>query len=357
MKKLTLDDLEHLQVGSAILGSGGGGDSSYAFLMTKYLMERDGPINIISVEELKEEDLIVPLSMMGAPLINMERVLSGRELDILLHTLENTLQRKPTVLMAAEIGGANAFTPFLIAAKWGLPVLDADMIGRAFPELQMSSCYLKNLKATPAVMADCLGNTVVIETVDAKTLENIARSITVAMGSSSAVAFYCMQTAEAREAVVPGTLSQALNLGKAIVEARLEGRDPILSCIETSGATLLGRGTLTDINQTIKGGFVQGSVTILSGDETIQVLYQNEYLLAKNGATLLASTPDLLVLMEENSGTPLTSESLRYGLHVALLAIPAPDIWQTEEGLKLVGPRVFGYDMDYKPISQLTCKG
>src|ERR1700722_12392311 len=196
MRQLTGDDLEHLSLGSSVLGSGGGGDPSYSLLMTKYLIEKYGPINIISIEELQEDDFVVPLSMMGAPLINMERVLSGRELDILLQTIEKTVQRKPTVLMASEIGGANAFTPFLIAAKWGLPVLDADMIGRAFPELQMSSCYLKNLKSTPAVMADCLGNTVVIQASNAETLEKIARSVTMAMGSSSAVGFYFMEKSE-----------------------------------------------------------------------------------------------------------------------------------------------------------------
>ena len=351
MKQLTVDDLENLSIGSAILGSGGGGDPSYALLMAKYFIEKYGPINIISIEELKEDDFVIPLSIMGAPLINMERVLSGRELDALLHTIEKTLHRKPTVLMAAEMGGANAFTPLLIAAKWGLPVLDADMIGRAFPELQMSSCYLKKLQATPAVMADCLGNTVVIETGDAKTLEKMARAMTVAMGSSSAVGFYFMDKSQAQRSVVCGTLSQALKLGQAISMARIEGKDPILSCIETSGATRLGRGTLIDIDQTIKDGFLQGSVTILNNQEKIHLFYQNEYLLAKNKETILASTPDLLVLMEENSGTPLTSEALRYGLQVALMAIPSPTIWQTPEGLELVGPRAFGYDMDYQSVT------
>ncbi len=147
MKQLSIDDLEDLKLGSAILGSGGGGDPSYAILMAKYLMEKYGPLRTITVNELKEDDLVVPLSIMGAPLINMERLLSGNELDILLKRIEERLQRKPTVLMAAEIGGANAFTPLLAAAKSGLPILDADMIGRAFPELQMSSCYLKNSKA------------------------------------------------------------------------------------------------------------------------------------------------------------------------------------------------------------------
>jgi len=354
MKQLTVDDLENLSLGSAILGSGGGGDPSYAILMAKYLIEKYGPIRIVSVDELKENDLIVPLSMMGAPLINMERLLSGNELNILLQTIEEKLQRQPTVLMAAEIGGANAFTPLLAAAKTGLPILDADMIGRAFPELQMSSCFLKNLKSTPAVMVDCLGNRVIIETSSAETLEKIARSVTVAMGSSSAVGFYLMNGKEVPGSAVTGTLSQALRLGEAITAARNVGKDPIQALIDISDGVTIGKGTLIDIDQEVKDGFLQGSATILTHNEKIRLFYQNEYLLAKNDSEILASTPDLLVLLDENSGTPLTSEMLRYGLQVTLIALPAPEIWQSIEGLELVGPRVFGYDIDYQPVSQTT---
>lgn len=351
MKQLTINDLENLSLGSAVLGSGGGGDPAYALLMAKYLIEKHGPIKVITVDELKADDLIVPLSMMGAPLINMERLLSGNELDILLQIIEERLLVRPTVLMAAEIGGANAFTPLLAAAKSGLPILDADMIGRAFPELQMSSCYLKNLKSTPAVMVDCLGNNVIIETASAGTLEKIARSVTVAMGSSCAVGFYLMHGPEVPGAVVTGTLSQAMRLGKSITTAREEGIDPIQSLTRASNATIIGKGTLIDIDQTVKDGFLQGTATILNEEEKIKFFYQNEYLLAKNGSKILASTPDILVLLEENSGTPLTSETLRYGLQVNLLALSAPKIWQTREGLELVGPRVFGYNIDYQPIS------
>lgn len=242
MKQLTTDDLDILSTGSAILGSGGGGDPSYAALMTRYLIEKNGPIKIITLDELNDDDLVVPLSLMGAPLINTERLPSGNELTILLQTIEEKLGRKPTVLMAAEIGGANAFTPLLAAAALNLPVLDADMIGRAFPELQMSTCFLKNLASTPAVMVDCLGNRVIIETSDAKTLERIARSVTVSMGSSSAVGFYLMKGSEVLGSVIEGTLSQALRLGNVIAQSIKSGKDPIENLIESSNGKEFGKG-------------------------------------------------------------------------------------------------------------------
>jgi DUF917 family protein len=350
MRQFTADDLESLSLGSAVLGSGGGGDTTYAQMMVKHQLEQYGPINVISVDELKTEDLVVPISLMGAPLITSERIINGQELENLIETIDKRLNLKTTVLMGAEIGGANAFTPLLIAAKLGLPVLDADMIGRAFPELQMSSCYLQNLKATPAVVADCLGNTTMIETSDAQTLEKIARSITVAMGSSSAVGFYFMNGLQAKQAVIPDTFSLAINIGSEIKKAVEQGLDPTEVMHHKFKAVILGRGTLIDIDQSIQGGFLTGSVTILSDFGKIKLFYQNEYLLACKNKRPLASTPDLLVIMEEISGTPISSETLRYGLQVALIAIPAHSIWQTSQGLSLVGPRIFGYNIDYKPI-------
>ena len=42
--------------------------------------------------------------------------------------------------MPVETGGINSFAPLIAGAKVGLPVMDADGMGKAFPELQV--CYL-----------------------------------------------------------------------------------------------------------------------------------------------------------------------------------------------------------------------
>ena len=39
--------------------------------------------------------------------------------------------------MSCEIGGGNGLEPLAIGARMGLPVVDADFMGRAFPELQV----------------------------------------------------------------------------------------------------------------------------------------------------------------------------------------------------------------------------
>ena len=51
----------------------------------------------------------------------------------LLDHLERLTGRKVAALMSAEIGGSNGLLPISWAARIGLPVVDADGMGRAFP--------------------------------------------------------------------------------------------------------------------------------------------------------------------------------------------------------------------------------
>jgi DUF917 family protein len=320
--------------------------------MAKHQLEIRKECYLIGVEELQDDDLVVPLAFMGAPLVGIEKIPSGREFIILIQLLEKALGKKATVLMPAEIGGGNAFTPITAACQLGLPVLDADTLGRAFPELQMSVCNLNQISVSPAFFSDSMDNVVMIQAKESSSLESLARSLTIAMGSCSALAMYLMSGTQAKSCVIPGTISQGIAIGKALAEAKERQENPIHAVLETSGGKLLGRGKIMDIQQSVTGGFLKGSVKIQNEQESFLVEYQNEYLAVKKGEKFIATTPDILMLLERDTATPITSESLRYGLNIDLIAIPSPVIWQSTEGLRLVGPRYFGYNVDYYPCNR-----
>lgn len=246
--------------------------------------------------------------------------------------------------MPAEIGGANSLCPFLFAAKLGLPILDADTIGRAFPEMQMSSCNLFKVPANPAFIADSMGNALILKASDAHAMELIARSAIVAMGSSALVGIYMMDGKRAKKAVIKGSISLAMNLGRAIREAKEKGEEPMQALIDSYGAKVLGTGVIDHIEQCIEGGFLNGSVSVLTKEETISIAYQNEYLKAEISGETAALTPDIIALVDSESFLPITSEKLLYGTRVTVLTLPSPDIWMTLEGLELVGPAYFGYE-------------
>lgn len=350
MKKLTCYELDCLAIGSAILGSGGGGDPSYDILMAKYQIEQCGPIHLLDIQELDENALVVPLAFMGAPLVSIEKIPSGREFIQMMPILEKTMGKSPTVLMPAEIGGGNAFTPLTAACQLGLPVLDADTIGRAFPELQMSSCSVFGHPSDPAFITDSFGNTTVIHAKNSLTVEKLARQITIAMGSSSAIAIYLMSGTQAKKMTVPGSISRAIEIGGAFLKARKEKTSPVEAVLAVTGGIKIISGKIVDIHQTVEGGFLTGYVMIQKEGLSCKMIYKNEYLMALCNDKVVATTPDILMLLEQETGKPITSESLQFGLQVELIALPSPSIWKTPQGLSLVGPQAFGLNAEYKPI-------
>ena len=82
--------------------------------------------------------------------------------------------------MPIEVGGGNSLVP-VIAARRGIPLVDADAMGRAFPESQMVTFHLEGIPC-PVAMADERGNSALMHTIDGVWEERMARALTVEMG-------------------------------------------------------------------------------------------------------------------------------------------------------------------------------
>ena len=61
------------------------------------------------------------------------------------------------------------------------------------------------------------------------------------------------------------------------------------------------------------------------------------------------TTPDLISIIDVDSGYPVTTEDLQYGLRVAVVAMAADPKMKTAAALRVVGPRAFGFNFDYLP--------
>lgn len=346
MKQLTVDDLEYLAQGSAILGSGGGGDSAADLRMARHQIEQNGSVPLLDIKDLEPEALVVPVAFMGAPIVSEGQIPSGKEFPLLISLLEKYTGKRPTALIAAEIGGGNAFTPITAAAMLGLPVLDGDTLGRAFPEIQMSSCRLKGISTSPTFLCDNQGNRSLIEAIDASWTETLARHLTVAMGSSAAIALYLMSGAQAKECIVAGSVTQAIRIGKVLKHSGA----PLKSLLEEERGVFIGSGEIFELNQVLSEGFLKGDFKVRCDSRTLTVGYQNEYLIVREGAQVVVTTPDIITLIESGSTNVIASEQLKNGLKADIIALPAPEIWRSEAGLSIVGPRYFGYGVEYKPI-------
>ncbi len=355
---LTEQDLQDLATGAGILGTGGGGNPYLGYLHVRELVRAGARITVVAASALEDTALICPVGGMGAPTISIERLPNGGEYLGALRAIEAAWGLEVTHVSSIEIGGANALRPMAVAAQAGLPVVDGDGMGRAFPELQMCTFAIAGLPITPLALQDVRGNSLLIRQVtSAHWAEQIARAATVAMGGSAAMALFCLQAPHYRRTAISGTVSLAVRLGQAVHEARERHRDPVAAILALLPAQLLFVGRIVDVERRTVQGLARGSVLLANGPWRIGIEFQNEYLIARDvqSCEALATVPDLICLVHPETGEPLTTEVLRYGYQVAVIAIAAPGPLKSPEALAIVGPQAFDYPDPYRPLPGDLC--
>lgn len=344
--------IEEIAAGAAILGAGGGGDPTLGMLMAKHAIEQHGPITLISVEDVPDESWVFPLSVVGAPTVTVEKIAAGTEILQALRFLEKHLAVKCFGVLPGEIGGGNSMTPLFAAAQARLPVIDGDLMGRAFPEIQMTTATLQGISACPMSVADEKGNALILDAIDNVWAERLARVVTVRMGGSSHIANYALRGKAAKHVVIAGTISLARKIGRTLLTNRAQKTDGLDALVDLLGARLMCRGKVRDVQRRTERGFAMGAVTlaITNSSSEMKVAFQNENLIAWKDGVVEATVPDLITIVDEKTGRAIMTENLKYGQRVGVLGIPCDQNWSTPEALKIVGPRCFGYEVDYVPV-------
>ena len=347
--------LPALARGCAILGAGGGGDTQTGLLAGLQAVGDFGPVPLVDLEDLPDDDLLMPCGGVGAPTVSIEKIESGDEGGRLREGVEAFWGRSVVALMAAEIGGSNGLIPVLWAARMGLPVVDADGMGRAFPEIPQVAMEVAGISPNPAVMTDERGNTIVFNGIDGDWMERMERASAVEFGGMAWSSEYQLTVAQAKDgAVVDHAVSLAIRIGTVVLEAE---HDPVAALAREIDAAILVAGKVVDVERRTTKGFVRGSATIEGlGDDvgrTLRLEIQNENLVALEGERALATVPDIISVLDTESAEAVSTERLRYGQRVTVIAFPCHRIWRTQRGLELAGPRHFGYDMDYVPVEEI----
>jgi len=203
-------------------------------------------------------------------------------------------------------------------------------------------------------LADEKGKRTLLETPDNFWTERISRAVTVQMGGSASIALYAMKGATAKKALIPGSLSLERSIGQTLLACRRQKRDPIDSLLSLLHGRRLAVGKVTDVRRRTERGFARGEVEIAGTQRDAgaqcRIFFQNENLVFWKNGQPQATVPDLITVVDEQTGLPITTELLKYGLRVTVIAIPCHEKWRSPQALELVGPRYFGYDIDYVPL-------
>ncbi len=356
LKQVTLNDTLAIAIGAGILGTGGGGNTYIGRIrLENALREHNKSVEIISADEVADDALVCAVGMMGAPTVSIEKLPTGNEILNGIRALEGHLRQKMDAIIIGEIGGANALGPLIAGLQCGLPVVDGDGMGRAFPELQMDTFNIGGVSADPFVLADAHGNVTIFERIgSALQAEEFGRSLTIEMGGSAALIMPVMTGKEMKANIIRNTLSLAKAIGDKVIDCRKHNIPPAESVAELCNGEVMFTGKIIDVERRTEQGFSKGKLTVsdfVDFDNQLIIDFQNENLIARVGETVLCTVPDLICIIGIEDGEPIGTESLRYGLRVAVLALPAPIELKTSEALPVLGPSAFGYHYQFNPLA------
>lgn len=272
--------------------------------------------------------------------------------------LEQELDVRCGGLVSIELGGINSGAILSAAARLELPLVDGDYAGRAIPELHATAPHMHGAQVLPFACVDHFGNQVIIRSSPSNAwAERISKHLALSSLGLIACAFAALPTSRVAEIYVPGTMSECLALGRAIREAREAGRDPVAAACDAISGTILFRGAVS-ARDWANTGYMEGTHELEGTDEfaghRLKVWFRNE-----NHVTWLddepwVASPDLIEFCDPATGEPLVNTYLELGQQLAVVGRRRRDQFDSPAGLETLGPRHFGFDIEFRGIEQLV---
>lgn len=367
----TRQDIEDFLTGCAFYGTGGGGDTKVGRMCLNKCLEQGMDITLMDPANVDDEAIFCSAFFMGSIAPATDEVLADmkkngyNELkyeleDILIgavRNLEAYIGKKIDGLIVAEPGGSNTACCMAAAYKMGLPVLNGDPNGRAIPETVQGSHAIKGYNGLPAVYFDGWGNCSI--TTDAfayHAMERIGKYMSQASYGVMGEAAYVMTGKEAKEILIPYSLSKVLEVGRAINQSIARGEDPLSAAAKASGGKVVGKGALHSISTENHEGYYWGSYYIKGMDayegNEYKIWFKNEnHILWVNGIPHTTS-PDLITIVNYETGTPVLNSYLKEGDPVGIIINPSHELYMCDRAIEVFGPRAFGFDFDYVPYDR-----
>ncbi len=363
-QKIDKQALAEITLGASILATGGGGDPEIGLLWAYHVVDQGKEILLVDPERMPDDALATIAGCLGAALVLTEKPPNGQELFWCYDKLRRYMGKSVQAVVPPEAGGVNTPVPMAVAGAVGVPVIDADGMGRAFPELQMTSFYIHGVSPSPTAAADEKGHVMIADTKDALLAERLIRGAAMAYGGISWIAGYPMTGEELKRTAILHSVSLAWELGKRVFLARRRHADPIEEVIRLAHGFRAFQGKIIDINREFGAektkGFSLGRITLEGTDDskgkTATIGFQNEWLTLEVDGEVRCMPPDLISLLDPATGEPIRTDIVRYGYRGTVVLIPAHARMRTERGISTFGPRYFGYDHDYVPVEELMEK-
>lgn len=325
IRDLTKQDAVNAIYGGCILGGGGGGWIEEGLEKAEKIFQEGTP-RLISIEELKEDDFVACVSLVGAPSAK-EQYINTTQLVETVKRMQKEFSQPLKALMTNENGAATTINGWLQSAATGLPFLDAPCNGRAHPTGSMGSLNLSEQPGYESIQTFAGGKNekevegIIIASLDLAS--SAVRAVSVQAGGMVAVCRNPVSIGYAKKHAAIGGITQAIELGAAFLEA-CEGPERI----ETVASFLKGRiihsGKVSYFKLKEVGGFDVGVVRI----DDLELTFWNEYMTAEMNGERRGTFPDLIMTFNADTGMPIVSAEMSENINVAVISVP-------QESLKL----------------------
>jgi len=366
MKILRKQDLYDILYGSAVLGSGGGGSLSDGLRLMDKALSMNKEFCLVGFDEVPDDAWIaVPYTCgsisPGTPELDHQyshlQCLSEPQPYLAVKALEEFFGQDLYGVISTELGGGNTAQALYVAALFVKYIIDADPAGRSVPELIHSTFCIFDTPIYPIAVANQFGDVAILpRVVNDERAEALVRALAIASKNTIGVVDHPVQAKVMRNVVIQGAITKAWEIGKVYREALTRGEMASTSISRECVGFILFQGNVTGSQYETQDGFTIGTTEIQGtgkfvGD-TYRVWYKNENLIAWRNEIVEVTTPDLIVVFDDERNTAVQNPYAYLGQKVTVIGMPAPAVWRLPKGLELIGPKHFGFNYEYVPIEK-----
>lgn len=367
----TQQDVEDFVRGCAFYATGGGGlpANGIKSLMSELEVGRD--IVLTDIDSLADDAVTACPFLMGSIAPHTPEVVAemqgfgftetvNTEKDRMrkaVEELEEYMGIGIDVIVPIELAGANTSAAIAAAMEMGKIAVNGDYTGRAIPEIQQTTPYLHGKKITPISSVDEWGNVCIIkDATNYRVAERLGKLISAGAYGLAGQAGFVLSGKEAKELLIKNSLTECYELGVLIRTAQAEGADPVARTLGALGGWKILGGEITKIDDEDRIGYYWGTHTITGKGEDKgregKVWFKNEHHVCWVDDKPVVTSPDIIVIVNSQTGEPVPNPLAATGMEVSILAFASRPEFKNQKAIDILGPRYFGFDIEYRPIEQ-----
>ena len=352
--------LDDILVGCSYLGCGGGGSLTDGRARLAVDVQANLSFSLLDVASLGDDEWVASpygLGSLAAPTEAQQREFEGLarvadSVEASFRLLSQHLKRSFVAAVAGVLGPWSTAAALSTAARCGIPLLNADRVGRAAPEATQDSLLAAGVSNLPIAAVTCFGDEIILEKLArGARSEDLLRALSVASLGDLGVTDAALSGRTVRKsgALIAGTITHAEALGRAVRLAKAGATSPLEALIDAGSGERMFEGRVIQCNWKDEAGFLIGEVH-LDGEGAFaggsyRVHFKNENIIAWQDDAVSVLPPELISIIDSSSGEAIANPAFVIGARVTVLKFPAPAIWRTEQGRRLFGPEHFGYEV------------